>query len=719
MDIREFVSNEYNKVLTKYPPEFHNFACAFSDIVNALTLEYKEGDPFCARYSFPKRKTIYNNPRPKLKYHEDEEISDLVYKFREDYLTWGEYTSAHTCLDYETILKKGLIYYYEKICLLNPKDIDNLNHSDIDNHDTMRFALFANTYLAKNYLKCVPNKKENKNLIKALNTVPDKPAYDFLSAIQSVWIMHTLIPIAENSFASISLGRFDQYMYPYYLKDKKKGYSDEYFINMIVFMLQELQKYHDGACALNIGGLNKNGEDATNELSLLIIEAEKRVLGASPIVAVRISEKTSDEFIKKLIDKDLFSIGQPTFYSEENCMKSLEYRGTKKNDIKKFVANSCMGLMIPGKEIADMWGCVLNTHLPLELAVNMGKPLHGEIPFELTTTPKEITCIEDLILQYSLYLTEILELAIEMYNVSRNYSGVYNQDPLLSALTDGCREKGTDRTQEDSTYFSVTVEAMAFANTANAMAIINQKCLNEKAFTVAELVKSAKHDFTDNRGIDILPQVKEVSLYGENNGNLDQINKPSDIFCNDIKHFTSDDFAAIIVECLSNSCKKHSTKNVFYVPSLHTLDANVGYGINLYTTLDGRIKGEPVNKNAGPTNKARNAGHTSIIQSAAHIEQFKFSGGQPIDLYFPQNMFSESGKEKILTLIKTYFKLGGLQIQVNSANIELLEKAHKEPDKYPDVIVRLGGFSSKFINLSPEVRKEHIARMRTEQESQL
>jgi formate C-acetyltransferase len=151
------------------------------------------------------------------------------------------------------------------------------------------------------------------------------------------------------------------------------------------------------------------------------------------------------------------------------------------------------------------------------------------------------------------------------------------------------------------------------------------------------------------------------------------------------------------------------------LPSLHTLDTNVGYGKNLYTTLDGRLKGEPVNKNAGPTDDVRTGVPTGIALSAAALPQYKFSGGQPIDVYFDKKSFSgEENRKKIASLIKVYFKSGGMQLQVNSVDPALLEKACENPEAYRSLVVRIGGFSMRFCDMSRGAQEELILRLKKE-----
>ena len=177
----------------------------------------------------------------------------------------------------------------------------------------------------------------------------------------------------------------------------------------------------------------------------------------------------------------------------------------------------------------------------------------------------------------------------------------------------------------------------------------------------------------------------------------------------------ADGIAARLCEITASLCKERSRDNIYFLPSLHTLDLNASFGERLYTTLDGRLRGVPVAKNAGPTNDVRTSEPTKIALSAASLPQERFSGGQPIDLYFDREALeSEDARKSILALVKSYAKLGGLQLQVNSVDIGLLEAAYECPEKYPELVVRIGGYSEKFTRLKKSSQKEFIERFKME-----
>ncbi len=176
----------------------------------------------------------------------------------------------------------------------------------------------------------------------------------------------------------------------------------------------------------------------------------------------------------------------------------------------------------------------------------------------------------------------------------------------------------------------------------------------------------------------------------------------------------ADKYAVKVAELLAELIRGHDHGNCFYQPSLHTLDGNVRYGGNWGASYDGRLAGTPLAKNAGPCNEVRSVEPTSALMSAAKLPQYKFYGGQPIDIKFDPKVV-RNHKEKIAALIKTYLKIGGLQFQVNSVSSETLRDAIANPDMYKDLIVRIGGYSNYFNRFSMQTKLEFVERFEKEE----
>lgn len=615
----------------------------------------------------------------------------MIGNLSDDFKTVIQFTPAHTCIDFETIIQKGLEHY------INLVDKALCEHPEDDCLLAMKISLAAACKYAERFAIVAKEKAKDtenphqkarfENMYSALCRVPRFGARNFLEAVQAVWIMHSLIPMAEMNWASISIGRIDQYLYPFYKKHIAEGGEVEEVKEILKNLFVLLDSYGDGACAMNIGGMDAKGRDMINDLSKILIEVEKEMLLRAPIFAVRITPDTPKDVLDSMIDFDLFKIGQPTFYGELPCRQAVAGRGVSENEATNFSANSCMGLIVAGREFADMWGIKFNSHLPLELAMNHGRPLNGEFNFEFSANPTHITEFEQLLQQYDCYLSQLISVCADLYEVVAHEKEANTPDPLLSALTDGCIQNRRDRAN-GAIYNTVTIETMGLINTCDALTAIKELVFEQKKYTLDELITAAKMNYEGYESLRL--DLSKCKKYGMNDSNVIGICKR-------------------IGEMVSASCKKACHDNRLFLPSLHTLDANVDFGAMLYATLDGRKKGQPVNKNANPSNLLQKVEHTSHILSATAFDQTEFSGGQPIDLYFDKTWFeTKESKDKIKNLILTYFKLGGLQLQVNSIDIDLLQKAHRQPEEYPYVIVRRGGYSVRFNELGEKSRAEFI-----------
>ena len=685
--VHKYIENKYYNELRNLSPALRE-SMIFKYYTENIPVFIKPNEYIAGWYGYSEEPKFENGANfeifPVLTEGEKETLKHLAT----DLKTHVEFHLAHTCIDYEKIITKGLNYYLDKVEKELIKEPSNeflkameISLKAVENF-SLRYVECAKELLIKE--KCEENKKRLERMINALKNVPMNPAKDFYEALQSVWLMHILLPMAEKSWASISIGRIDQYLYPFY---KTSTDSKEEIKNMLKQVFTMLDSYGDGACAMNIGGMDELGNDMMNELSELLIEVEKEMSLRAPIFAVRVNPKTPDEIIDKVIDFNLFKIGQPTFYGDVPCRKAMINRGVDESVAHSFSANSCMGIIMSGSEFANMWAIKFNMHLPLELALNNGKPFNCELKLNLKTKPKEITSFDVLLEQYRLYLEELIEISVKLYYLVAEEQAKNVPDPFLSALTEGCIEKRGDRAFF-AKYDTVTIETMGLINTCDALQAIKKLVFKTGKYTLSELVNATKNNFRNAEKLQ--NNILNTDKYGMNTEETNEI-------------------CRIIGKFVSESCVSQNADNMIVIPSLHTIDKNVYYGETLYATLDGRKAGEPVNKNANPSMLLKKIEHTSHILSAVSLEQTNFSGGQPIDLYFNKNWFNtKESRDKIKSLILTYFELGGLQLQVNSVDLDLLEKAHKEPNKYPQVIIRKGGFSVRFNELNFNAREDFI-----------
>ena len=347
-----------------------------------------------------------------------------------------------------------------------------------------------------------------------------------------------------------------------------------------------------------------------------------------------------------------------------------------------------MGIGLPGEDFNSMWGTVFNVSAALEAAVNCGNVIGRD--FHIPNIGKADS-IEQLYENFETAVKCLLDICSALYEKNAEISERSIPDPFVSLLTDDCIEKHCDRIS-GAKYHNVTVECMGMVNVSDGICAVDRLVFKDKKYTLEEISAAVKNNFEGYA--ELRQDILACPKYGQNS--------------------SADEYAVRVAEITERIIRAKDHGNREYSPSLHTLDTNVGYGSNWGVGFDGRAAGTPFAKNAGCSNIARQSDPTSMVLSAAKLPQEKFFGGQPIDVNFQADTV-RSHKKEIEALIKVYLNNGGLQFQVNSLSSALLRDATGNPEKYPDLVVRIGGYSIFFNSLSPASKEEFIERVSKEE----
>lgn len=696
----------YPYVAKQYHHEFAHLPAAqqqahiFERTLEILPVHIREGDCFAGWYGFETLpqdiaevfETIDLTPRMVPL---SEPWQSLRQELRSHFALKGGFTAGHYTLDYETIITKGMKHYVEKVnnaLALAAEGSEKQQYLQAMHISLQALSIMTNKFVAE------AEKQGHSWIADACKRLPMEPARDFFEALQSIWLMHALVPIQDNAYDSISVGRFDQYLYPFYEQAIRDGISEDELCRWIKQLFLYLDNYGDGSSAFNIGGLSKDGHDQMNNLSRLVIRAEKESLLRAPLLVARISKETPDDIMLELVDGPLFEIGKPTFYSEEMCRAAvLNYKRDIPYDTAvNFAVNSCMGFFIPGQEIADMWGYMFNTHLPLEMALNHGAGLHHAVPAPVIQRPTQpVESLDSLFNAYACHMFNLFTLLVQ---ISRESELVYAEElpnPLLSAMTDDCIEKGLDRIY-GARYLTVTIESMAFAHTADAITAIDELVFQKKRYTLDDFVQGARAGFEGYE--QLRADIAGCGKYGTASEAANQN-------------------ARRLLQIYENIVERFDYGNINFIGSTHTLDHHVSWGEALtYTLMDGHPGGTPVNKNAGPSSAVLSPVITDMVLAAAQLDQPTLSGGNPLDFYFDRSTLNRvETRKKVAALIRTYFALGGMQAQVNSINPDVLEAAIASPEEYHHLIVKRGGYSLRFNELTESVKRDFVETFRKQQ----
>jgi len=589
--------------------------------------------------------------------------------------------SAHTTVDYARVVTSGVTGILADI----KREADGADQEKREYLDGMRAALAGLVTFAERFA-ALAEQQNLRELAARCRHVPRHPARSCHEALQAIWFVHLGVALSECSGASLSLGRLDQYLFPLFEQDRADGATVEELGEALADFFRLLNGFGDPACTINLGPAT-----VLNPLSQLIVKTVKRLKLPSPILAARIQPDTPAEMFDLLTDPALVEIGQPTFYGEEPCREALRRRGVPECELPNWAANSCMGLMMPGQEWSNMWGSVVNVLLPLELALNGGRPFQYDAPMPFSTSPPDsYTSFDSLCDTVRTYLDELIAALITETAERTERRGRALPNPFVSALLDDCVARGQDRLLGGCRYHTVIVEAFGLVNAADALAAIRQLVFEENRYTLDEMVAAARGDFTSQP--EVLLAVRQAPKYG--NGDT-----------------AADGIARDLAERFAESVSRHSTDAVAYCPSFHTLDAHIPAGAKIGASLDGRRAGDPLAKNVGTAPGRATEGHTALIRSAATIDQSAFFGGQALDLWIdPRTIRTQDGKRKLQALLQTYFKLGGLQIQVNGVSPDILRAAMAAPDSHGHVLVRKAGYTTRYVTLPCATQAELLQR---------
>ena len=596
---------------------------------------------------------------------------------------------AHTTVDYGRVVASGVAGVLADI----EREADGAAQTKRDYLSGMQVALKGLVVFSERFAQLAETRADSstdpsvehrfRELAARCRRVPRSPARSFHEALQSIWFVHLGVALSECSGASLSLGRLDQYLGPLFEQDRADGATEEELGGVLADFFRLLNGFGDPACTINLGPAER-----TNPLSRLIVEVVKRLKLPSPILAARIQPNTPEDWFDLLTDPGLIEIGQPTFYGENSCREALRRRGVPECELPNWAANSCMGLMMPSQEWSNMWGSVVNVLLPLELALNRGRPFQYDSPVPVRDLALEsYATFGSLFETVCTYLDDLTALLIGETAERTERRGRAQPNPFVSALLDDCIARGKDRLLGGCRYHTVIVEAFGLVNAADALTAVRQLAFEEGRFTLDEMVAAVKDSFAARA--DILHAVRQVPKFGNGETNADGV-------------------ARELAKRFAESVSSHSTGSVAYCPSFHTLAAHIPAGAKAAASLDGRRVGDPLAKNVGTSPGRATEGHTALIRSAATLDQSAFFGGQALDLWIdPRPIRTQEGKRKLQALFQTYFKLGGLQVQVNGVSPDTLRAAMADPSSHRHVLVRKAGFTTRYVTL-PEAEQADL-----------
>ncbi|MHB1415763.1 MAG: glycyl radical protein [Chloroflexota bacterium] len=542
--------------------------------------------------------------------------------------------------------------------------------------------------------------------------VPAHPARTFREALQAYWFVHLLIHIEADGH-SISPGRFDQHLYHYYEADLAAGRltRDEALELVECFWLKccEMNKVREWAYthfmsgyplfqAVTLGGQDREGADATNDLSYICLEATGNLNLPAPTAIVRVHDGTPDEFLLAAARCVVrHGGGMPGFFSDEVAIPALMRSGVTLEDARDWAVMGCSELQVGGKFNTGTGGvCHVNLLKALELALYGGtNPATG---LNLSPTGGDLTTygnFAELMEAFCQQLRYYLRLVPIMDTVTCTAFAQLSPTPFLSAVLDHRVAVGKDVSQGGGpNYRNLMCFGLGITNVANALAAVKKLVFEEKALDAAELLEVLRSDFAGLRGEEIRQMLlNRAPKYGNDDDYVDSLAK--DVFR---------DFAQELA-------RYEPARGGCYGPTTQSLTSNVPYGQRVGATPDGRRAWEPLADNSSPSPGTDTHGPTAVLKSVAKLDHILATNGTILNLKFhPSALEGEDRLRKFASLVRTFFDLKGLQVQFNVLSADLLRDAQAHPEQYRNLVVKVAGYSALFSTLDRKLQDQLIER---------
>lgn len=636
---------------------------------------------------------------------------------------------AHLAVNYERILKDGL-RGYEKRVKEYKAALDLTNPDNIDKYCFYNAVLivlkavrnFANRYsvLAKDLAEKEMNQKRKIELLeisRICSKVPYEPAETFQEAVQSVWFIQLILQIESNGH-SLSYGRFDQYMYPYYDRDIKNGTIKESealeLLTCLWIKTLTINKVRSQAHTLSsagspmyqnvtIAGQTTDKKDAVNDLSFLVLKSVAQTRLTQPNLTVRYHKNINKHFLDECVEVMRLGFGMPALNNDEIIIPSFMDWQVKEEDAYNYSAIGCVETAVPGK-----WGyrCTgmsyINFPRMLLCTMNNGVDLTSNKRFTKGYGYfTEMESYEELLKAWDKTIREITRYSVIVENVIDKASERDVPDILCSALTDDCIARGKTIKEGGAVYDFISGLQVGIANMADCLAAIKKLVYEEKKITRQELWNAILDDFSspENKKIQEM-LIREAPKYGNDDDYVDQlIVEAYDSYIEEIEKYPNTRY------------NRGPIGGIRYAGT-SSISANVGQGMSTMATPDGRNAFEPLAEGCSPAHNSDKNGPTAVFKSVSKLRTNKITGGVLLNQKMtPQMLSTEENRQKLELLIKTFFnRLHGYHVQYNIVSKETLIDAQKHPEKHKDLIVRVAGYSAFFNVLSKKTQDDIIGR---------
>lgn len=567
--------------------------------------------------------------------------------------------------------------------------------------------------------------------------VPENPAETLQEGLQAFWFTHMALYLESNGH-SMSPGRFDQYMYPYYKKSvieggMKTSWACE-LLDSLWVKFNEVCKLRDAGFAkgfggypmfqnLNVGGQKAEGGDATNPLSFECLEASIRTRLPQPSMSIRVWENSPQLLLQKAAELARTGIGMPSWFNDDIVIKSITHRNIPIEEARNYAILGCVEPNIPGRTLGMHGSAFFNFVKVLEITLNNGRWNNFQVGPE-TGDPRNFKNMDQLIGAYKKQMAHFVQLLVIADNDLDSAHGVRSPLPYQSALIEDCITKGKSAQQGGARFNMTAAQGVGVANVADALMAIKQLVFDEHELDMDTMLALLDSNFgagfnentfgsftagtasgpteLSEKAKSITPEIGEyyrqmilnrVPKYGNDMEEVDELAKMvALIFCEELDKYTN-------------------VRGGRFMAGLYPVSSNVPMGKVCGATADGRKAGEPLADGVSPSPGNDKHGPTAALNSVARLVQSLAGNGALLNQKFhPSALEGETGLKNLTSLVKVYFARGGSHVQFNVIGRDTLLAAKKNPEKYKNLVIRVAGYSAHFVNLNSAIQDDVISR---------
>lgn len=674
-------SNEFYYLFYKnyeqfaFLPEEERYAEAFYCAFSNLTPSISEGELIVGKRDVP----LCADQQKKW-----ETVYQPIAENRKNKVGGGQ--DSHMTIDYELVLSKGIL----GIIKIIEEYLLTCNKEKESYYKCCKRCLQAVIRHSENYADSAlkmskettdPTRQEElEKIAEICKRVPAYPAESFYEAVQSVhFITHCL---SLNPFRlcaqQFQLGHPDRYLLPFYEKDILSGAITREYAQLLLDCLgiQINMRVPSGlSSGYMVGGRDENGEIVANELTEMCMQVVDDIRLVYPAVGLCYTEGMPEEYLEKACELLSKGYSHPAVFNDDVITKGLMHYGVPETQAHNYIHSTCVEITPVAS--SNVWVASPYTNMPQLL---------------LNVMNREYDSFDSLMEEYFDTLDTHIKNNFENENRARTVRAQNSINPLLSCFVNDCLTRGVDIERGGAKYNWIMPSFVGMANLVDSLYAIKTLVFDEKRITVCEFKNILDNDFEGN---ETLRQhiLNRIPKYGNDIDDIDR-------------------YFGIISEHIAKECEKYSGihSNANLIPSVFCWIMHERFGRNTSATPDGRKAKFPLGDGSGPCQGRELNGPTASVLSSTKWNHHKFIGGIAVNLKFSKASLGKSSLNTMRSIIKTYLKRGGFEVQINVVDYETLKKAQLNPEEYRDLVVRIGGYSDYFVRLSPEMQAEVILR---------